>query len=178
MSLDLGAIEGALVALVKTILTTDEVIIADQNAPRPADPYTIIKIVDIGTAGVEFSAFENQTGADIDLIETVTAPRDLLVSFNCYFANAMTRVNKLRLLLTSTASLASLKAANLGLARRSEVRDMVSVVDGLFEERGQFDVNLYAIDSETIITNTIQAVEIEGEIQDGVNSFDLEINVP
>jgi len=165
MSLDLSTIETALVALVNSILTTDTVIIADQNAPRPAGIYTLIKIVDIGTAGIEASTFEDQDGPDIDLIETVEAQRDLLVSFNCFYGSAMTRANKLRLLVSSNSALELLNAAGLGIGKVSDIREMTSVVDGLFESRAQFDLNLYASDSEDLITLAILTARLTGSFK-------------
>jgi len=175
MSLSLSTIETALAALVKSILTTDTAIIADQNAPRPSGIYTLIKIVDIGTAGVEASTFEDQAGPDIDLIETVEAQRDLLVSFNCFYGSAMTRANKLRLLLSSNSAVELMNAAGLGVGKVSDIREMTSVVDGLFEPRAQFDLNMYASDSEDLITLAILTAEINGEFQEGGKSIDIEI---
>ncbi len=144
------------------------VIKADQNSPRPKVPYCTVKITSSRSASLEEFSFADEGLTDSKI--TTKAMRTLRVAFDFFkkdvedhdpfYVAGLCRQALSRLGITSMLSL-----KGLGLAIRSQVKNLTFELDNGFEERAHFIATFNFVDIDEEVTTTINAVEVTGEYQ-------------
>lgn len=164
MSLVEETLNKAVRDIVNLIISSDFAIKANQNAPRLQTPHCSVHTMTIKSVGIEQKVLIDRI-ADPDLDETREGYREIMFSLNFYFDNAMDNAEQVKIGLTRNSILEFLKAADLGLANRSEVRAISEPLETGFEERAQFDFVLSAIGTDDDIITSIETLNIIGDFQ-------------
>lgn len=142
------------------------VIKADQNAPRRKQPYCTVKIM--ASKPVSWEEFSRE---DINLTDTkITSKvqRSILVSFN-FFKNGVDEHDPFyvaglcRQALNRNSVSSQLNSNGLGLAVRSQVKNLTFELDNGFEERANFTATFNFVDTDSEIITTISTVDTLGD---------------
>jgi hypothetical protein len=134
------------------------VILADQSAPRPVEPYTmfnISSILPVGFPGKLLTDFPDDQ-VQIDYSETY----NLSISINFYRTGALGKASALRDSLNEVLVVESLVKKGLFPISTSDIRHIPEVVKKIMEERFQMDVSLYIRSSMSEIIEQIKKIEI------------------
>lgn len=152
-------------------------IAAKQDAPRPAGSYGDVDFVIDTGLGIEQHTLTDQSDPDLDIIEDIQGLREITMSIGFYRDNAIDNARKVRTGLIRESIQELFRGAGVGLATRSEVREISEPLENGWEERAQFDIVLSAVGSDTDIIRSILSVNIEGEFQARglVYNFDIEV---
>jgi len=139
-------------------LTTEEVILADQNKPRPALPYSAIKV--IGMRRVKGDWYSEDIGANG--LQTVKGDREFTLSIQRFGTDSVealdTLANKLRL----TTIIDKFNNAKLPIVSADDVVDVAALLDkSQIEPRASLDVFMRLKSSLTDNVGYIDTVEIE-----------------
>lgn len=175
--LDIEAIRIALIQLVvnTTNLAADEVIIANQNAPKPSGSYASVFVTPSLKVGLDRVTYANEIGGDLD--ETLDGHREVKVSFNFFKTGAFDNASTFLIKLQATSIIDYFKANGLGFVSVSEIRDLSEVHKNLWEERAQFDLTLYALSNFTETVSAIASAEVIGVAESGNKSTNININI-
>lgn len=176
MSLVEETLNKAVRDIVNLIIGAGFAIKANQNGPRPAHPHCSVHTMAINSIGIEEQILTNRM-ADPDIDSRREGYREIMFSLNFYFANALNNAEQVKIGLTRNLILEFLRAADLGLANRSEVRAMSEALENGFEERAQFDFVLSAVGTDDDIITSIEAVDISGDFQTRGISIPVTIEV-
>lgn len=103
--------------------------------------------------------------------------REILMSISFYRSNAIDNARKVRTGLIRESIQSSFSAANLGLVRTSDVRDISLTRDSKWEEVAQFDVALSAVGTDEDLVRSITSLNISGEYQYRglIHNFEIEV---
>ena len=126
--------------------------------------------------GWEQRTLEDNVGDD-DLTETIEGMREIMFSIGFYRDGAIDNARKVRTGFVKESVLELLRAANIGLTRRSEVRPISEILENGWEQRAQFDIVLSAVGSDTDLIRSILAVNIAGEFQARGLKYNFDIEV-
>lgn len=156
------------------------VIKADQNSPRKTLPYCTVKIMaSRPNSWEEFSHKDiNETESEV----TSKVMRSILVAFN-FFKNGTDEHDPFyvaglcRQALNRNTISSKLNSDGLGLATRSQVKNMTFELDNGFEERANFTATFNFVDTDSEIITTISTVEVEGDYHINGRTETLDINV-
>lgn len=146
------------------LVTSGFAIRGKPNSPRPKGDYAIVEFMSDTGLGWEQQQVVNR-GGDDDLDETIEGLRELMFSISFYRDESIDNARNVRTRFVRESVQTLLKAASLGLIRRSEVRSFSEPLENGWETRAQFDLFLSAVGSDTDIVRSILAVDIAGEFQ-------------
>jgi hypothetical protein len=142
------------------------VIKADQNSPRKNQPYCTVKVISSRTKSYE--EFSNENIGETNTEITSKVSRNILVSFN-FFKNGTPEHDPFyvaglcRQALNRFSINSQLNSNGLGLATRSQVKNMTFELDSGFEERANFTATFNYVDIDSEETTTIATAGITGE---------------
>lgn len=163
--------------IVNTILATaDFSIAAKQDAPRPSGSYADVDFLTDTGIGWEYKKQENNIGDD-NVTETIQGARVVSLSIGFYRDDAMDNARKVRTAFMRQSILDMLRAANMGLVNRTEVRDLSEVLESSWEQRAQFDLTLSAVGTDIDMITSILHVSISGEFQTSGKSIPISAEV-
>lgn len=147
---------------------------AKQNSPRPTGSYASVDFVNEVRIGWEQKTLED---SDEDLLQKISGMREILMSISFYRSNAIDNARKVRTGLIRESIQSSFSAANLGLVRTSDVRDISLTRDSKWEEVAQFDVALSAVGTDEDLVRSITSLNISGEYQYRglIHNFEIEV---
>lgn len=168
-------------ALEKIINDKDYLVIkADQNAPRKEQPYCTVKIMASRPSSWEEFSHKDVNETDSEL--TSKAMRSILVSFNFFKNNGEEHdpfyvAGLCRQALNRQTISSQLNSNGLGLANRSQVKNLTFELDNGFEERANFTATFNYVDTDSEIITTISTVEAKGEYHINGRVETLELNI-
>lgn len=154
----------------------DFAIKAKQNAPRPSGSYASVDVSATKHVGWEESNFTNRM-ADPDLDETITGHREVMCSLQFYRSSAVDNGNAVRTGMIRTSIRDTLRASNLGIISRTEVREISEQLENGWEERAQLDIVLSAVGTDIDIVTSIEAAVVSGDFQTRGKQIPLTIEV-
>lgn len=135
-----------------------------KDAPRPAGNYGDVDFVSDTSLGWEqFESVNRDVDSDIDV--TSKAMRQIMMSIGFYRDDSVDNARRVRSAIVRESIQSLFREANLGLARRSEVREISESLENGWEERAQFDIFLSAVGTDADIVNSISSVDIGGQYQ-------------
>lgn len=156
------------------------VIKADQNKPRKNKPYCTVKITASKSMSLEEYSDTNSGVANVN--STSKVMRNIRVSFD-FFKNGLSANDPFyyaglcRQALARQTILSKLNGDGLGLATRSQVKNMTHALDNGFEERANFIATFNYVDIDSEELSTIDSVAIGGNYQYKNNSDDFNIGI-
>lgn len=177
MSFNKKTVTKLLCTLVETLTGVAECVLAKGDV-RIKGTYATVNLFTSNGIGWDEVNHADQADPDLDLDETIEGTRQLSFSFNFYRTNAYDLAEKFRTLLQGRISEEYLKANGLGLGTRGATRDIDEAIAKNYEERAQIDVDFFVVDLETLITRSIQSVEIEGTLESSGEQTNITIDVP
>jgi hypothetical protein len=129
---------------------------ANQNAPTGTMDmqFATVLITVINPTGWDDSRVENEASPSANVQESAVGQRHFIASIQFFRGDAFTKACRLRTLLSLTNSIDKLQAAGLGFVRASAAKNLTTVVDTYWEERGQVDLEFYLVAKETVSTPT------------------------
>jgi len=144
------------------------VIKADQNSPRPKVPYCTVKVMASRSRSLEEFSEENEGLTDIRITSKVM--RNILVSFNFFKSGSVAHdpfyvAGLCRQALSRSKICSKLNTDGLGLAKRSQIRNLTFELDNGFEERANFTATFNYVDTDSEIITTISTVSVNGDYQ-------------
>ena len=149
---------------------------AKQNAPRPTGSYGDVDFLSDRSIGWEQ---RNQVDniADPDIAESITGAREITMSLGFYRDNAMDNARAVRTGLFRQSTTDLFRSAGVGLASRSEIRDISEPLENAWEKRSQFDIVINAVGTDVDIINSILAISISGNFETRGKSIPISIEV-
>jgi len=150
--------------IVNAIISPNFAIKAKQNAPRPTTSYASVDTMISSSVGIEELKMTDRI-IDPDIDSRRTGYREVMFSLQFYRDNAFDNATLTKIGFTRNSILETLRAADLGLATRSEVRDISEQLENGWEERAQFDLVLSAIGTDNDIITSIENVVMDGGFQ-------------
>lgn len=168
-------------ALVKIINDKEYLVIkADQNSPRKKQPYCTVKIM--VSKPVSWEEFSHKDISISDSEITSKVMRSIRVNFN-FYKNGLDEHDPFyvaglcRQALNRNTVSSMLNNNGLGLATRSQVKNLTFELDNGFEERANFTATFNYVDTDSEIITTISTVETSGEYQLNGRIESLDINI-
>tara|TARA_R110000822_G_scaffold84867_3_gene199032 strand:- start:13945 stop:14478 length:534 start_codon:yes stop_codon:yes gene_type:complete len=135
-----------------------------KDAPRPVNAYADITLItDTGVGLEQFTYSSNGFENHINI--TSESMREIMMSINFYRNNSMDNARRIHSGITRESVRSLLNAGNLGLIRRSEVRELSEPLENGWEERSQLDIFLSAVGTDVDIVSSIGSVDIACEFQ-------------
>lgn len=157
------------------------VIKADQNSPRKKQPYCTVKVM--ASRPVSWEEFSNLDVNESDSEVTSKVMRSILVSFNFFKNDTETNdpfyvAGLCRQALNRNTISSQLNKDGLGLASRSQVKNLTFELDNGFEERASFTATFNFVDTDSEVITTISTVNATGEyhINGRVEPLDIDVN--
>lgn len=148
-----------------------------KNAPRPAsDPYADVDLVSDTGIGWEQTVISDRT-EDEDVDQTYQGMREIMMSIGFYREGSIDNARKVRTGLIREQVQELFRAADIGLIRRSEVREISESLEDDWEERAQFDVFLSAVGTDQEIVKSILSVDMAGAYQSRGLTYNFNIEV-
>ncbi len=123
---------------------------ANQAAGAIGKTWATVLIISAQGLGIESVKREkNKNDERQQITETLTRQLELTVSVNVFGENAIQTLSRIRdrMLLSSTRQL--MQEVGLGYIRMGTVRNLSAVIDMQWQERGQADLQLHAISTES-----------------------------
>lgn len=148
-----------------------------KDSPRPSGSYADVDFVSDINIGLEQRELENNIDPDLDLTETISGLREIMMSINFYRDDAIDNARSVRTGLIRESIQTLFRAAGIGLVRRSEVREISEPLEDGWEKRAQFDLVLSAVGTDTDIIRAILSVNIAGEFQHRGLKYNFNIEV-
>lgn len=116
-------------------IITGTVIWADQNAPRPASPYTTIKIASLRQVNHDHYGEPNNSG-----IQTVKGDREFTLSIQSYGREGVTFLNDVAGKLKLTTNQDKFMAKKITCFNIGQVADVSAVIGSVIEKRASLDI--------------------------------------
>ncbi|MCL2829842.1 MAG: hypothetical protein FWD77_03770 [Betaproteobacteria bacterium] len=128
---------------------------ANQNAPTGGTtPFATVLIPTLQATGVDDVRLKDEAAPSLNVEESAVGQRAFMASVNFYGKDAFTRACRLHALLRMPHATERVQSMGLGLVRMSVARDLSAVVNSLWEERGQIDIDFHLIAKETLSVPT------------------------
>lgn len=138
-------------------------IAAKQNAPRPRGAYGNCDLISLVSVGWDTRQTEDVEGDRVRI--STEGIRKGTFSIGFYREQAIDNGIKVQSGLVRETILGKMKAANIGLVSKADVRELSEALDSEWEERAQLDIELNLIGSDEDIVEAITAISIGGEVQ-------------
>lgn len=152
----LEEIERSVRRIVRTLMAwpEDSVRKANQNAPTggKSEPFATVLVTLL--PATQWGVNQLKNDGEVNVKETVAGTYRLSCSVQFFRENAYRNAVRLRTLLQTSPAQALFKEARLGLVSYSAARNLSETVNTLWEERGQIDVDFYAILGEVAVLPT------------------------
>ena len=136
-----------------------------KDAPRPLGDYASVDMINDQGVGIEQHTYTDQDDPDVDIVEDIAGVREIMMSIDFYRDNAIDNARLVRTGFIRESIQVLFRAAGLGLATRSEVREISEPLENGWEERAQFDIVLNAVGTDSDLIRSILSVDIAGEFQ-------------
>ena len=161
--LDLKDLNKRVRALVRTLLDmpANTVSPADQNAPTGSvdEQFATVRLSVIKAAGNDEYRYSNKPADEVE--EAVVGQRWVMASVNIFRGDAYSKAQHLIAMLSTTKAIQLMQQLGLGLVNTSQARNLSTVSNTLFEERGQIDIELYVISDVRLNLPTYGIFEID-----------------
>ena len=154
----------------------DYAIKAKQDGPRPTGSYCDVDFLSDTSIGWEQRNLVDNI-ADPDIEESITGARQIVMSLGFYRDDSMDNARRVRTALYRQSVKDLFRAADIGLASRSEIRDISEVLENAWEKRSQFDIVLNAVGTDVDIIRSILAVSISGNFETRGKSIPINVEV-
>jgi hypothetical protein len=141
-----------------------EVIVAEQAAPRPKNPYVSLKV--LGTKQVG-SANWRVSDSVSDMFDIIT-DNELLVSFSAYGATAQDIIFTLVFHLVNNLSVSdNLSALRLSLSEKPVIVDRTMLLETKFEQRRMCTARFTYVHVETVDYGVIEHITVDSTYKEG-----------
>ena len=129
---------------------------ANQNAPTGNidEQFATVLVTIIEPTGEDGREYIDQPGPAKQITERVLGQRLVSASVNFYRGDAVTKAMRVPALLSSGLAAEKMQALGLGFVRTKGPRNLTALVDTLWEERGQIDIDFHIIAIEDVTLNT------------------------
>lgn len=148
---------------------------ANQNAPRPSDPYATVVVTSISSIGWEQSEYEDND--DSTLTQTISGSRDVLLTINTFRENAKTNAEAITIGFVRQSIIDLLNSGGFGLGVRTAPTTATEALEKGWEQRATFSVVLNTVNTDTDIVNCIESIDIDGEYQSRGITTNISIEV-
>lgn len=156
--LDLTAIENALVAWVKTVTGTSQVILADQNAPAPPEGlYLAVKLGAVDRIGRDQAGPTNGSG-----IRTLLGNREFPCTLHAYRQGGRAALDALANSLDTEGTRDTLREAGIAVWDIGPVTQVPQTLESTLREHGVLEIFLRVGVSRTEDVGFIAQVELTG----------------
>lgn len=139
-------------------------IAAKQNAPRPSGAYASVDTMLMKQIGWEEQTLTDRL-VDEDIDEHIEGSREIMYSLQFYKEDSFNNASSVQIGLIRTPIQDILRASDLGLVSRTDVRDISEALENGWEKRAQFDFILSATGTDDSIITSILEVTITGDFQ-------------
>jgi hypothetical protein len=144
-------------AIVKAALNLPDNFVrpANQNAPtgKVSEPFATVLITTVDKSGQDSVSQENDLdGVSID--ETIVGQRHIVASIQFFRAGAYSLASRLGALLQGSTASGMFQQYGLGFVKVGSALNITGVVDNVYEERGQIELEFYAISEEQLTIPT------------------------
>lgn len=144
--------------IVRTLLNMPENSVrpANQNAPTGTldTQFATVLISAVSQKGWDDTTGKDEAAPSTNVSESAVGLRRFVASVQFFRGDAYTKACRLRTLLGLSNATDKLQAAGLGFIRASPAKNLTTVIDTYWEERGQIDIEFYLIAAETVSTPT------------------------
>ena len=147
-----------------------------KDAPRPTGDYGDVDFISDTSVGWEQMSGEDQIeGTKIN--SKSEGLREIALSIGFYRGSSVDNARKVHQGLVRESIQSLFSEANVGLIRRSEVREISEALKNGWEERAQFDIFLSAVGTDVDIIESIDTLDIAGEFQARGLTYNFNIEV-
>jgi hypothetical protein len=139
--------------LIRTLLAmpVNSVRPANQNAPTglKTEQFATVLITEIAPTGDYDKRYTNELAPSTNVSETSIGQELFACSLQFFRGDALTKANRLYKLIGMSAGAEFMQANGLGLVRVGAVQNLTGLVDTLWEERSQINLDFHLISLET-----------------------------
>lgn len=135
---------------------------ANQKSPRPARPYASVLFVDPSSRFG--SSMDQQSMTPVTHTVSTEGMRKAVASINVFGENAIDILAKVRDALDRPDVIETFIEAAVAHVDESEIRDLTSLLETEYEERGQMDITVSYVASSEVYVGTIDEVKIGGTV--------------
>ncbi len=166
----------SIIAIVNGIINDDQykVIIADQSAPRPSNPYGTVKIITSLQETLESTSYGDAAGY------LSSSQQKVMVSFNFYKDGSFDIASLVRKALWRNNVNDLLQEIGLGISYRRSVENLTESLEAVFEERANFIClyNYVEVDYDAeYVQGMIEKANIHGIVQEPSGDIPIEIQI-
>lgn len=148
---------------------------ANQNAPTGAidEQFATVLIATFEPVGQDQLMRQNDSSPSTDVIETVIGPRRCMASIQFFRGDAYYKAMRLPALLSTSAAVEKMQQQGIGLIGTSPPRNLTALVDTLWEERGQIDIEFYVVAAESVSVPTYGSFPISIDTNPPIQTFEV-----
>lgn len=171
-------IEALLVEWTETFtgLATGQVIIAEDNGPKPDLPYIALRIQNINKIGTEVRSNPYDFGGSAAI--KISGNREMVVNFQAYGTNSYGILEDLWHRVHDELSRTLLANEGLALIEQLALTNLTGLNDTDFEERAQQDLMFrFATQLEDIDVGVIETVDVSGQLKNPDKTIDINIDL-
>lgn len=148
----------------------DSVRPANQHAPADGtEQFATVQLTMFTPTGWDDVKFKNTaltlTEPFMPVLETIHGQRSVTASVQFFRGNAYEQALRLSTLMQSTAAQERMSIIGIGLVRMTDAKDLTALNNTRYEPRGQIDLMLHTITSESAQTPTFGTFTIQAETQ-------------
>jgi hypothetical protein len=148
---------------------------ANQNAPTGAidEQFATVLLTVFNPTGQDELHRQDEAAPSTNIVETVIGPRRCVASVQFFRGDAYYKAMRLPALLSTSAAIEKMQKHSLGLIRTSQPRNLTALVDTLWEERGQIDLEFYVVAAESVSVPTFGRFPISIDTNQTLQTFEV-----
>jgi len=160
---------------VATIATTESpsaatVIFADQNSPRPSDPYAVIRIGTISQLGQdELREIDPDT-----LLATTGGQRRATISVDYFGSNALENIMKASNSLEKWSLVDTFNTAGIAFIEKNDIQNLTAMLETKYQQRANFDFFIGFAENVEEDLGIIEEVELTGNVTADGKDLDID----
>jgi hypothetical protein len=136
----------------------------EPNGVRPAGSYASVGFLTQTKNGLEHFKRVDQVGLP-DIEQTVTTTNNMTYSLNFFRASAYDNARLFHAYIVTNRVQQFWDLIGIGLIERSAIRPIDQIIDGIMEQRAQFDLTVNVYSSESEIITAIESAKITGRME-------------
>lgn len=166
--ISLDAVNTAVRTILRTILGLTEGTIrpANQNAPTGETLWGTVLVSPLGGNGWDVRAYaDDETEGSTDVIESISGQRNFTASVQFYKTGANATASRIEAVIQSSSALTLMSQLGVYFVKVGGVRNLSQVVNTLWEDRAQLDIECCCSVLETSELSSITSAPLTLDIQ-------------
>jgi len=170
MSISRTVYSSTVCKLIKLILPDEVPVVSRQNAPTPVGQFSVVDLISLSSPMMHEITYMELPDPATEVQETIQAFYEMHFSVGFFGEQAMARASEFRVSVSSQSIDQFSNDNGISIGRMGDLRHLSTPGRQQFEERAQFELVIYVVDSALFLLNTINDLTINGSFRGAFNS--------